>query len=301
MNVNLKSLDLVPALSKFFQSLSITKNNQKSASTFADNTTTLYGFGFLPLCARFDPTDSQIISSCLIPTQDDIIRADPCHLGIWCEDNNLMPCSEGSANGVQHQFDKSVLPHFDGMISNGRTTLKSKCLSTGVATELSYADNIWVLDKNIFGVVELKGTEASTSVAMREGAVYATNIAIGLLNHGLPFEKCIVPVVGCTGALIQFAATIILDKSFPTFVPISKIFDLADVDERKMSSAYLHKYTEHVSSTYKLLESLKPSLMLPCNPVTELVLNRDAYPIKCITKNGFNRGFVLFAFCFRHR
>ena len=46
-------------------------------------------------------------------------------------------------------------------------------------------------------------------------------------------------VIGANGLSVVFGAMIMLDKTFPTYVPLSKLLDLQDPVERELASAFL--------------------------------------------------------------
>lgn len=109
------------------------------------------------------------------------------------------------------------------------------------------------------GVWENKGTESSPTCAQRQaGFAYGYNIAMGHLEIGIEAEDVLVPIVICTGNLIQFGAVYTLEPSFPVYTNISKVFDLNDDDDAKQAAAFLIRAKAHIETTKaKVKELLK--------------------------------------------
>lgn len=109
------------------------------------------------------------------------------------------------------------------------------------------------------------------------------------MANGVPKQDYVVSVVANTGMNICFGATMMLDESFPTYVPLSKQLDLLDEHESKVASAYLQKAKQHglFVSRQRLNREKKP--------VAEMRLNLEQYFVKRLTPEVFARGLGLFA------
>jgi hypothetical protein len=99
-----------------------------------------------------------------------------------------------------------------------------------------------------------------------------------------------VPVFANTGLTFLVGVTIVLDRTFPTCVPISKPLNLLDPVDRQMASAYLMKASRHCENLYDALLRFEPAVADP------LVLALDnLYYAKTLTPDVYRRGLGLFA------
>jgi len=266
-----------------------TPTSQCGASSFCTHIAS--GFGYLPMKTRFDPTnftrDSAIsLTAKLIPSELDVTNADLFRLS--GELPGFQSRNETASNGVlQRTMSAFRLLGWDTFADNGHTSLQGRGLGVGIASGASYND-IHICFNGLHCVeFENKGAESSLLPALAQSAASATNFCIGLLTKGVALEDCIVPVIANTGMTICFGATIMLKKSFPTYVPLSKQLDLLDEHDCRVASAYLKKALEHA----KALSALPRGLPIK---VTEISLDCDAYFIKDYNDEVFNRGLGLF-------
>jgi len=95
--------------------------------------------------------------------------------------------------------------------------------------------------------------------------------------------------VANTGVNICFGATILLDDSFPIYIPLSKQLDLLDDCESRVAYAYLEKIADHAKSL-----STTP-LRVPPPVVGEMALSLEGYFVKKLTQPVFDRGLGLFS------
>jgi hypothetical protein len=272
--------------------LEITSKEQQNASTFC--TSAADGFGFLPTYIRFDPTDG-MLSTLLVPTPDEIEAAP--RLEIFGEKMGLQSIQETVSNGIEDQFLKFFKKHSKlGLTNNGRVQLKSKNLEDGIASSSSYEDCHHTFGNNAYlSVIEHKGSEASAFPAISQAAVIATNFAIGLLKRGVPRQSCIIPVIGHSGIAMVIGATIILEPTFPTFIPLSKHLDLSDPYESKVAFAYIKKASDHCLALYQLLLGISaPDVRQVPQMALDLSNNRSLF-IKTIDLETYQRGIGLFS------
>jgi hypothetical protein len=282
-------------LGSWMTNLEITSKEQQNASSFCSSSAE--GFGFLPTYIRFDPTDG-MLSTLLVPTPDEIEAAP--RLEIFGEKMGLQSMKETGPNGIEDQFVEFFNKHSKlGLKKNGRVQLKSKNLGDGIASAISYEDCHHTFGNEAYlSVIEHKGAEASAFPAISQAAVTATNFAIGLLKRGVPRQSCIIPVIGHSGIAMVIGATIILEPTFPTFIPLSKHLDLSDPYESKVAFAYIKKASEHCLVLYQLLLGIAvPPDVRNVPQVVRMALdlsnNRSLF-IKTIDRATYQRGIGLF-------
>ena len=274
--------------------LEITSKEQQNASSFC--TSSADGFGFLPTYIRFDPTDG-MLSTLLVPTPDEIEAAP--RLEIFGEKMGLQSIKETVRNGIEDQFVEFFNKHSKlGLKKNGRVPLKSKNLEDGIASSDSYEDCHHTFGNEAYlSIIEHKDAEASAFPAISQAAVTATNFAIGLLKRGVPRQSCIIPVIGHSGITMVIGATIILEPTFPTFIPLSKHLDLSDPYESKVAFAYIKKASEHCLALYQLLLGIAVPPDVRKVPQVRMALdlsnNRSLF-IKTIDRATYQRGIGLF-------
>eukprot|EP01035_Chromulina_nebulosa_P032115 gene32115-42866_t len=136
------------------------------------------------------------------------------------------------------------------------------------------------------GELESNGVHEQFIAALKKlDSIFSDN---GLRNAGLSLEDCILPVVAFSGVTIIFGATILLQDSFPTFVPLSKQLDMIDMNENLLASAYLKKF-----KSFCQCQILKP--VFNNENITECRLNLSRYYVKTITPDVYNRGIGFFS------
>ena len=281
-------------MSQSFQDMSIlnkteiTPKYQKSASTFCSCEPR--GFGYLPMITNFDPTvflaenEKDSLSFKFIPTEIDVENAIP--LNISGELPAFQSRKESSEGGVE-TITLEALQNFSCFASNGQRSFKSRKLGLGIVETTTYNDIHIFFNGLYITEFENKGAESSLLPAVAQGATSSTNFCLDLYAKGVPKEHCIVPVVSNNGISMCFGATILLDKTFPTYIPLSKQLDLLNKSENKMASAYLKKIKQHAESVSKIKRGKTIS-------VSEMELSLDKYFVKKLKRRVFDRGFGLF-------
>ena len=261
--------------------------NQGIASSFCTKNTPS-GFGYLPSSASFDPTheDENSLYHLLQPTQTEIDAAP--RLRLCGEKEGLKSWGETAGGGVSAQLGL-VAHHYTGLEGNGQNQLGTRDLGKGIAGPTSYEDYHHYIWGNTLSVLENEGAEGSILAAISQAAVTGTNVATTLLLKGLPPALCVVPIIGNTGICMAFGAIIILEGSFPTYIPVSKKLDLLDQREGQMASAYLMKASSHCKAIAAILRRYeeRPNMNI-------LSLNTDQYFVKRLTWTVFDRGLGLF-------
>jgi len=263
-----------------------TAAGQGIASSFCTKNTPS-GFGYLPTSASFDPTheDENSLYHLLQPTQTEIDAAP--RLRLCGEKEGLKSWGETAGGGVSAQL--GFVAHHYVLEGNGQNQLGPRDLAKGIAGPTSYEDYHHKIGGNILSVLENKGAEGSILAAISQAAVTGTNVAMSLLLKGLPPASCVVPIIGNTGICMAFGAMIILEGSFPTYIPVSKKLDLLDQREGQMASAYLMKATDHCKD---IADKLPHCTKCPNKSI--LSLNIDQYFVKRLTSAVFDRGLGLF-------
>jgi Lipopolysaccharide kinase (Kdo/WaaP) family len=260
-----------------------TASEQSNASSFA-STTFAYGFGFFPSSFFFDPTLGLRVWSCLVPTEEDLMA--PGHatgLSVLGELGNLLYQGEDSTDGVRSMLDWRLR-------SPQLTSYKSPINTRGgIATAASKPDFLWIFDGTPLGVLEVKGGSSSVLPALRQAAVTATNIAVNLLERGHSADEIVVPVAGCTGRAMQFGAVIVLEPSFPTFLPTSHILDLACDTSNALASAYLRKASDWVKAFGSTLKSDAGASSV------QMALDHSKHHVKTLDKEALRKGLGLFS------
>ena len=89
--------------------------------------------------------------------------------------------------------------------------------------------------------------------------------------------------------VIVFGAVIILDASFPTYIPLN-VLDLSNVNESQVASAYLMKACSHCEQMCRVLPDLKKASIVEI----PMRLNLDSYYVKKYNNSVFERGLGLF-------
>lgn len=110
------------------------------------------------------------------------------------------------------------------------TALKShKSCSFGLVTEGTVPD-AYIIDQDKFvrGLINVKSNVTTPAEALRQAVATATNVALGMLEQGVPVNDIAVPVIGSNGYLFQFAIVYILYPSFPVTMMISSVLDATD-------------------------------------------------------------------------
>jgi len=194
---------------------------------------------------------------------------------------------QNPANGI-HDMTMKEFACFN-FLSNGQQQLRSRDLGLGIVADTSYNDGHIQLNNLHLAELENKGAESSLLPALAQSATTATNFCMGLLTRGIPLDDCIVAVVANTGVNICFGATILLDDSFPIYIPLSKQLDLLDDGESRVAYAYLKKIADHAKSL-----SSTP-LIVPPPVVDEMALSLEGYFVKKLTQPVFDRGLGLFS------
>jgi len=250
-----------------------TPSEQSNASSYA-STTFAYGFGFLPSSYLFDPTFGLRVWSRLVPTEEfKLERAKG--LLVLGEHGNLLYQGEESFDGVRTMLDLYL--RIPQLISS-KSPLNTR---GGVANAASKPDFLWIFDGTPLGVLEVKGGSSSVLPALRQAAVTATNIAVNLLGRGHSADEIVVPVAGSTGRAMQFGAVIVLEPSFPTFLPTSHILDLAN--------AYLRKASEWVKEFGSTLKSNAGALDVQMAP------DCSKHHVKKLDKKALKKGLGMFS------
>lgn len=95
-------------------------------------------------------------------------------------------------------------------------------------------------------------------------------------------------VIANNGMSMCFGATIMLEGTFPTYIPLSKQLDLLDDYENRVAYAYLFKAKEHGERFAKLQYNDR-------RLIKEMELDLDKYYIKSYTNDVYARGLGLFA------
>ena len=152
---------------------------------------------------------------------------------------------ETEALGVHAQTAASLSSLNLEFQSNGQEQLLTKNLVTGLVAATSYNDFHYQYRGWFLMCGENKGAEGSLLAAVLQVSLTNTHFAMGLLERGLPREKCIVPAVANTGMHMLFGATIIIADSFPTFVPLTESSDLLDASENRYASALFGIPNDH--------------------------------------------------------
>ena len=269
----------------------MTPPEQSNASSFA-GTVFAKGFGFLPSSFHFDPTFQLRVWSRLVPDAKDVedlvasaaAAGRPKSLLVLGELGNMLHQGEDSTDGVRAMLDSSLsIPQ----LSSSGSKLNA---CGGIVSTASKPDFLWTLHGSPLGVLEVKGGSSSVLSALRQAAVTATNIAVSLLQRGCSAEDIVVPVAGSTGRVMQFGAVVVLQPSFPTFLPTSHILDLACDGSNALANAYLIKASKWVQNFGQNLRTN--------SEVAERVamtLSVSKYHIKKLDEVTLKRGLGLFS------
>ena len=94
-----------------------------------------------------------------------------------------------------------------------------------------------------------KGSEVSLLGAIAQAATTATNYFLAMMALGVPRMECVVSVASNNGMSMCFGATITLEDSSTTHIPLSKGFSLLDDLENRKSFAYLQKARGHLKAS----------------------------------------------------
>jgi hypothetical protein len=267
--------------------LVMTPPEQSKASSYA-GAVFAKGFGFLPSSYHFDPTFQLRVWSLLVPHAEDLASAAEGEgrakgLLVLGELGNLLYQGEDSTDGVRYMLNSFLqIPQ----LNSSGSQLNA---SGGIVSAASKPDFLWTFRGAPLGVLEVKGGSSSVLSALRQAAVTATNIAVNLLDRGHSAEEIVVPVAGSTGRLMQFGAVIVLDPSFPTFLPTSHILDLACDGSNAIANAYLIKASNWVKDFGSTLRAHQDVHKV------EMALSLSNYHIKKLNEETLKRGLGLFS------
>jgi hypothetical protein len=144
--------------------------------------------------------------------------------------------------------------------TNVKTSLNSLKCGNGVATQDSVMDG-WFVDSNncVRGNYEVKSSDRAPVESLRQAVAYGSNIALQLLDGGVPWHNVIVPIVSGNGTQQQFAAICLLEPSFPYAVVLSKVLDLCDDADRLLAAQHWFVLQKYVAQPF----TLSPSLISP--------------------------------------
>ena len=283
----------------------VAEAGQCAASGFAKRTRGPTTFGHLPLSARFDPTccDASLFATplfaALVPSDAEISAAP--ELVVHGTKPSFITWGEDTERGVTQDHIPSLFmssPELCGWRPHGRSTFEKCQMPLGFAKSNSYHDiQLNFRDHILVGIGEVKGQESGIPPAVLQAAVAASHVALRLVALGLAASSFYVPVVSTTGLLMQFGATVVLSRSFPVYIPISKTFDLMDSDDARRASAFLIKaahYARQIDA--RLLDIDIPASVLETRAPTEIVLDiGDSFFVKVYDVDTFSRGPGLFA------
>ena len=277
-------------------SLLTTPAQQSNASSYSKSSAFIFGFGHLPTSYRLDPTKDQRIAKLLLPSPADVSAA---HLLVpMGELGTLAPRMEHATEGVREILQGFADERMPDVTQTGSALSTLGLSQIGVVTSTSMSNFVWRKSGRVMGILEVKGGEASSLVALRQAAVTGTTVAMDLLRVGrLRPEQIVVPVVGTNGTSAQFGSIIVLEPSFPTFVPVSGVLDLADVEGNKQAAAYFAKASECAQIVHASLGGVKnvDDRKKKNSEELEMVLDKDKYWIKELTEDKYSLGIGLFS------
>ena len=279
-----------------------TPAKQMNASSFAKSESFILGFGHLPTSYRLDPTEDQRVAKLLFPSPAEVSAAQlMLPMG---ELGTLAPRMEHATEGVREILQEC----FDGRsmsnIAQSGSALSTLGLSlSGVVTSTSKPDFVWKKNGRVLGIIEVKGGESSSLVGLRQAAVLGTAVAMDLLQDGrLRPEEIVVPVVGINGTSAQFGSIIVLEPSFPTFVPVSGVLDLDDVEGNKQAAAFFAKASQCAQTVRASLDRVNDEIDSNHDKEKEkkseklkMVLDKDQYWIKELTEDKYSLGIGFFS------
>lgn len=264
----------------------VTTANQRNSSAFIKHMP--FGFGYLPTFIRYDPTYfmRRSLHSILIPTASEIDTADS--IPVEGERAHFATWGETEAGGITAQF--GLVAEKYGLQMNGQKQLRTRGLSNGISADDSYEDLHTHYGNMYTRVMENKGAEGSILAAIVEAASTGTNFAMGLYTKGFEASDVVIPIIATTGLCMVFGAVVLLDCSFPTFIPLSKRLDVSDPFESKVAAAFLVKSQSHC----KTLSSMSSNLTARSSETVKMVLDGSKYFIKAISDRNYQRGLGMF-------
>lgn len=240
-------------------------------------------FGYLPACARFDPTEDGRVHKLLVPTSDDIKKAAQFVPFPVCGEH-VQLCSWGEEKNVSPTM-KNFLASVAGL--QAEHSLTKPCL--GVAH--GRMDKVWVIgDHQYGGDAEGKGGEASMLPGLRQCALYTSTMALERLVAGHALEEVVIPFFSYNGSSVQFGATYLLPPSFPVAMAVSKALDISDADDSIIARAFLRRATDAVQQLKS--QSLGPTV--PRNRCS-MQLGCAGVHIKILDSHAVARGLGLFS------
>ena len=272
---------------------------QDSASKFPTSPPAV--FGHLPVSAMFDPTcPNARLFSALVPTADEIAASRPfdyfeSRIGFrpWGEQETL-----GVKDQLTYMLSAEVDPRFQGLVMNGTNNFTSRGMQAGYSNGASFEDfNISFSPGVVVGIGEIKGQESGILAAIIQAAIGASHVALGLLSRGLEAGTFYVPVISTTGSLMHFGATVVLPVSFCTYIPVSDVFNLANLDQNRAASAFLAKAVAYARTldvrVQEVARQVYEDSLKPTPPVTTMELD-SSHHVKTYVLETFSRGPGLF-------
>ncbi len=277
----------IASLISLVAEIEITPSCQTNGSSF--HKSDKVGFGYLPTYTGFDPTHDweNSLTRCFVPSPDEVDVTSPMILEI--EQVAFQYYGETIVHGVEKQFLKYCGLNVPTINSPGQTRMKTRGIVEGIVSNSSYEDAYLQIGDRYLAVIEFKGPGTAIYATVAQAAAYGTNYAITLLNKGLPPEYCIVPVIASNGVTIIFGATIILQNTYPTYIPISKHLDLSNSYESKIAAAFLQRIASHCKFIEEKIKGPLPT------PITQMELQiNDELWVKTINHVVYECGLGLF-------
>jgi len=201
--------------------------------------------------------------------------------------NDLSKVSETKSKSCVRGIDRNLLVqnnHLDRIAelfgwestTSNNTSLKSHNCSFGLVTEGTVPD-AYIIDQYKFvrGLVDVKSNVSTPAEAIRQGVGTATNVALGLVEQGVPVNDIAVPVIGSNGYLFQFAIVYLLYPSFPVTMMISSVLDATD-DNMLLEIARL------MSCIHAMLKKQPITVQSPIHPLKQIAYSSRYYHAKSL-------------------
>lgn len=157
-------------------------------------------------------------------------------------------------------------------------------------------DGYVAVDGVAVAIWERKGENLATAAA--QCVAYSEQVANYLLQLGLAPDKIVVPTICYNGNLIQFGATFMLPPSFSVHGPVSRVIDLAVVENHARVAAIFVKVGQQITRLRTALQTpgiipkaVQPPLRLRASK--EFEKETDPYYVKWLDNETVAKGFGL--------
>jgi serine/threonine protein kinase len=255
-----------------------TPSNQGASSSLIKPDARLKAFGYLPMCARFDPTHGCRVHKLLVPVDGESTDLPP--FPVCGENVQLVGWGE----------NQNVGPVMKDFFATTTDMQAEHTLQKGLGIGRGAMDKVWVIGNAAYaGDAEGKGGESSLAAAFRQAAIYTSSMAMERFVAGVAAADVVIPIIAYNGTSIQFGATILLPPCFPVAMVVSQMLDIGDLEGNRLARAFYRRAADAASR-------MKKCALLPVKPprISPMELCTEGHYFKILDCAALGRGLGLF-------